>query len=160
MKYLFYLCIGLFSKPTEEIYRGEAIKFRPDLDKEIIQLVNHYRTDPNKTVDFITLEDGYSKSTQLIIDKDLVKGAKEHCIKLAKAGRLFHARGNFYENCLYHYESNADVIIKDYIIDEGVPSLGHRKSILGHKTYTINATRIGSFTVEYKGRVYNVIRII
>ena len=77
-------------------------------------------------------------------DKRIYELAKKHAIWSGKKGKTGHARFNerakksghskFAENCQYGYLTGIDILI-NLLIDEGVPSLGHRKNILNQKMF-------------------------
>lgn len=95
-------------------------------------------------------------------EKDLHQVAEEHAEKSGKRGTTGHERFNkryepllrkyneVGENLAYGYSQAIDIVIQ-LLIDEGVPSLGHRKNILSpnfnaigvsikdHKNYGSNA---------------------
>jgi hypothetical protein len=74
-------------------------------------------------------------------EKDLYNVAEGHAIKSGKIGQVGHqdfeqrfetVRKKYYgvaENCAYGYEQAMDIAIL-LLVDEGVPSLGHRVSML------------------------------
>lgn len=99
-------------------------------------------------------------------DKGMYALAKKHAEWSGKKGKTGHQRFNerakksghskYSENCQYGYFTAIDILI-DLLIDDGVPSLGHRKNILNkemmytavsiqpHKVYKYNCV------IEYAG---------
>ncbi len=90
----------------------------------------------------------------LEFDKELWKSAKCHAIESGKSGYVGHERKNCNstfsgECCSYGTEDGLGIVLQ-LLIDEDIPSLGHRRICLGdytkmgvsikpHKTYSINA---------------------
>lgn len=86
------------------------------------------------------------KLPPLIPEEDLFKVAEGHALTSGKKGttghqgmdkRFAHLKGNPYmawaENCAYGYDAAIEMVII-LLIDDGIPSLGHRKNIL-HPDY-------------------------
>ena len=100
--------------------------------------------------------------------KGLTKAARYHAKDMGKIGKIGHnssdgtstfvrikkyAQGGFMaENCQYGHEAAIDIVL-DLLIDDKIPSLGHRKNILNrnfsyvgvavepHKVYRVNCVQ-------------------
>lgn len=93
----------------------------------------------------------------IMTDKNLFTSAKCHAYNSGKIGLIGHDRTKYQVNCPKNYRAeccsygNLDALghLKNLMIDNGVPSLGHRRALLGdykfagvsiqpHKTFTNN----------------------
>ena len=94
--------------------------------------------------------------TQLIPDEKLSLSAKCHALSSGKVGHVGHDRIDttcksiFWGECISYGAANGKDVVYQLLVDEGVPSLGHRKiclselsiigvSIQNHKIYGSNA---------------------
>ena len=142
-------------------------------EKELVYWLNYARLNPEKfcmkyiyplylqdknNVYIATLMD-YMLSMKpvpaLIPDKQLFESAECHAVSMGKEGKLGHARlkgckGNFSGECCSYGLSDPLRIVIQLLVDEWVPSLGHRYICLGtysklgvsirpHKSFGTNA---------------------
>lgn len=68
----------------------------------------------------------------LVFSKDLYKSCKSHGTYVSKTKKFVHSKGNYAENIQYGHSDVRNAII-DLLIDDGVPSRGHRKNILNSR---------------------------
>ncbi len=112
-----------------------------------------------------------AQSTSVLVFKDdLHKVAVEFAKDLSKSGKIGHvnSKGQDFsvrtkhllsnysalaENCQFGYDSALDIVI-DLLIDDGVPSLGHRKTIL-NKEYQF----VGVSTNTHKNYEYCSVQV-
>lgn len=115
------------------------------------------RTENEKSL-YATMKAMKPVSKTLQPQKDLFESAKCHAITSGKNGYLGHDRqsgsckANFSgECCQYGYNEGAKIVL-DLLIDEGVPSLGHRNIILD-----TSYTRIGVSIQEHSTYRFNTV---
>ena len=150
----------------------QACGYMTELEKEVIWYLNvarmypqwylyfflqHPQTDYEKSL-YTTLKNRKSASKTLEPDKALFEIAKCHAITSGKVGYVGHERqstscktGFSGECCQYGYNDGAKIVL-DLLIDEGIPSLGHRNIILD-TTYT----RVGVSIQEHKTYRHNAV---
>ncbi len=140
-----------------------------ETEKEIIILANLARINPklfSKTflLQYITdnnlLENTYVKSLRktlkrmkrkhtFIPDEVMFNLAKSHAVWSGKKGRIGHQNFSkrskksgynyFAENCQYGYNTSLEIYF-ELLIDDGIPSLGHRENFLSPNTKYIGVS--------------------
>jgi uncharacterized protein YkwD len=140
-----------------------------DTERAVVILANLTRTNPklfSKTflLQYVTdndlLTNSNVKSLQktlrrlnplhaFIPDKKIYELAKSHAIYSGKKGRVGHQNfskrsrssgyGYFAENCQYGYDEAMDIFM-ELLIDDGVPSLGHRLNFISPDTRYIGVS--------------------
>lgn len=150
----------------------QACTYMSALEKDIIWYLNVARMYPqwylyfflknpsteNEKSLYNTMKGMKSASKTLLPNKELYESAKCHAITSGKAGYIGHERqsptckSNFNGECCQYGYNEASKVVLDLLIDEGVPSLGHRKIILD-----TGYTRIGVSVQEHKTYRYNAV---
>ncbi len=175
---LLFFCTTTFaqvSKDSSNVYLFSAVKqpctYLKSIEKEIIQQLNIARMYPLWYVYFYlqhpttenqkslkeTLLKMQATTEPLIPDMELSESEKCHALSGGTAGIESHDRINkkcksmFSGECIDFGVHQAKDIVLHLLIDEGVPSLGHRNIILNtnyrivglsfqpHKTYGVHA---------------------
>jgi len=160
----------------------EQCSYMTNTEKEVVWLCNLARTDGSlfiKTflaqyLETNSAEDSYLESLVtdlkavnnlplLMPDKELFLVAKGHATKSGKTGHVGHKYFNtrmepllkrfsaVAENCDYGNSSALEIVLS-LLIDEDVPSLGHRKNIL-NKAYTFVGVSIQDHSIYGKNCV-------
>ena len=146
-------------------------KYMTNKEMEVIQYINVARMyplwfikfanllnpqTPNEISLVYTLKTMKTISTSLQADSLLFESAKCHAVSSGLKGYVGHERigkcnSNFWGECCDYGNEDALEIVKSLLIDEGVPSLGHRiiclsanfqkvgVSIQPHTSYRVNA---------------------
>jgi uncharacterized protein YkwD len=154
-------------------------------EKEVVQIANLFRMHPAKIADdYLTpyfkknkkQVNNYTKSllndlkkakpcAALLPEDICMKSALSHAEKMGKSGKIGHdgmsqrlkPHGFAGENCDYGHDKALDIIMS-LMIDEGVPSLGHRKNIL-EPDYTHIGTSIKAHKKYKHNCVMDFVRI-
>lgn len=147
---LFFILVFSASIAVSQDYHAEKMNLLYEL--------NIARSDPQ----FYGLSVGvdlsdYQASGELQWDNNLAKEAQRFSKELFDNKTLFHSTMPFRESILWNYEAcNA---IRQFIIDAGVPDLGHRKHLLDGSETKIGIG-ITKGWVGHWNRVYVVILTI
>ncbi|MBK8086816.1 MAG: CAP domain-containing protein [Chitinophagaceae bacterium] len=163
---IFYLFITLFLvsfKTDSRVYldKSEA--------KEAFEFLNDIRTNPGRYAKELRLnKNAKTSTTKLVWNKDLAKAAEAKAYDMASRNYFNHIdpngygmnyyiqkngyslepawtnskRNNFFESIAAGVNSGEEAI-RLLIIDKGVPSLGHRKHLLGIGSFNASLTDIG-----------------
>lgn len=68
----------------------------------------------------------------LVFSKQLYQSCKNHGSYVSKTKKFVHSKGDYAENIQYGQSEVRNAVI-DLLIDDGIPSRGHRKNILNPK---------------------------
>jgi len=142
-------------------------------EKDVIQWMNIARmypkwflyfrkiknTDPVYTKTLIkTLMTMQPIQQKLIPSKELFFAAKCHAETAGPIAYMGHKRQNakckkpFHAECIYYGNGNAARVVEAFLIDKGVPSLGHRLSLLNAKLKVVGLNQ-GPFGKDQKSSI-------
>lgn len=109
----------------------------------------------------VILPPGKSDTATLVIDSELQKLAEKRVLEMINNGRISHRTkysakkikaGSKSECCAYGFEFSMNAHTVLYIIDKGVPSLGHRAALL-----VMPYKSIGYAAGVYEGKTYSCV---
>jgi hypothetical protein len=155
--------VYLTQEEKEVIWILNQVRYSPQLFLNTVLLnpKSNYYIAPTKRNYYYSsligdLKNAKSISVALFPDEKAFESAKCHAIESGKVGyvghdRLSNCQQNFYGECCHYGDSDPMEIVLALLIDNNVPSLGHRKiclspqyltvgvSIQPHTTYRFNA---------------------
>jgi len=164
---LFFLCVKVTFAQVWTTQEFETANTTKDIEiltseeKEVVRYINLARLYPKKfaALEIVNNKDGYSDANRsyvnslistlkskkavsaLTFDESMYQLAKCFAIESGSSGAVGHRRINCKQGfdaecCSYGFNTGREIAIQ-LLVDEGVPSLGHRRICLDNSMYTI-----------------------